>query len=256
MIEFSPPQQVAWHCHWIWFWRLSSHCRGTGELGPYRVSFAALRPLGLGKVSAMRTRSLISGFAMLLLASFALSATAETPESASTFVTDLARKAPLFMSSRTLSSIERQRQLEGLLEEYFDMPRIARFVLGKYWDGASDTDRQKFTEVLRDVLARTYSDRFTRYSNELFRVTSQRDMDASNSVVYSEIGDPVLGERMKVEWRVVRQDGYRIIDLSIAGTSMAKVMHDEFGSYLQRNEGDVANLTRELRAKLGAERPG
>jgi phospholipid transport system substrate-binding protein len=160
------------------------------------------------------------------------------------------------MSSRTLSSIERQRRLEGLLEEYFDMPRIARFVLGNYWQGANDTDRRKFTEVLRDVLARTYSDRFTRYSRELFRVTGQRDLDAEKTAVYSEVGDPVLGEQAKVEWVVARGDAYRIIDLVIAGASMAKIMHDDFGSFLRRNGGDLPNLIQELRAKLDAEKSG
>jgi len=205
----------------------------------------------------MRTRFSVSGLAMLLVMSFvAPTVAAEPPVSPSAFVSELARKAPLFMSSRTLSSVDRQRRLEGLLEEYFDMPWIARFVLGHFWQGANEPDRRKFTTVLRDVLARTYSDRFTRYNNESFRVTSQRELDADNTVVYSDVGDPVLGDQAKVEWRVVRKDRYRIIDMSIAGASMAKVMHDDFGSYLKRNGGDLPNLIRELKAKLSAEKAG
>ena len=205
----------------------------------------------------MRIRYFVYGLATLLFASLAVSCKAAEPAgSPSAFVTELAHKAPVFMSSRTLSSIERQQRLEKLLDEYFDMPRIARFVLGNFWQGADEPDRQKFTTVLRDVLARTYSDRFTRYSNESFRVTGQRDLDAANSVVYSEVGDPVLGEQAKVEWHVARGDGYRIIDMFIAGASMAKVMHDDFGSYLQRNNGDLQKLIQELQAKLSAEKPG
>ena len=205
----------------------------------------------------MRTRHFAFGPVLLLITSLAAPVAATEPASSpSAFVAEIAHKAPLFMSSRTLSSIERQRRLEGLLEEYFDMPRIARFVLGNYWQSANDTDRRKFTEVLRDVLARTYSDRFTRYNRESFRVTRQRDLDAANTVVYSEVGDPVLGEQAKVEWLVARGDGYGIIDMIIAGTSMAKVMHDDFGSYLKRSGGDLPNLIRELRAKLSAEKSG
>lgn len=205
----------------------------------------------------MRIRCLVYGLAMPLSASltapFAAAALAASPGA---FVTELAHKAPVFMSSRTLSSIERQQRREKLLDEYFDMPWIARFVFGNYWQGANDGDRQKFTEVLRDVLAHTYSDRFIRYTNESFRVTNQRALDADNSVVYSDVGDPVLGEQKKVEWHVVRRDGYRIIDMRIAGASMAKVMHDNFGSYLQRNNGDLPKLIQELQAKLSAEKPG
>ena len=203
----------------------------------------------------MGARNLIYGLVILLATSFTAPAS-EPTESPSAFITELAQKAPLFMSSRTLSSFDRQRRLEGLLEEYFDMPRIAKSVLGNFWQGANDADRQKFTSILRDVIARTYSDRFTRYSSDSFRVTNQREMDSAHTLVYSDIGDPVLGEQTKVEWHVARRDGYKIIDVRIAGASLAKVMHDDFGSYLQRNNGDLPNLIRLLQAKLGAEKPG
>jgi phospholipid transport system substrate-binding protein len=203
----------------------------------------------------MRTRHFINSLAILLFVSLAGLCKADEPaDSPSAFVTELTYKAPLFMSSRTLTSIERQRRLEGLLEEYFDMPRIARFVLGNYWQSANDTDRREFTKVLRDVLARTYSDRFTRYSRESFRVTSQRDLEAENMMVYSEVGNPVLGEQTKVGWIVARRDSYKITDIIVADASMAKIMHDDFGSYLKRNGGDLPNLIRELQAKLSAEK--
>ena len=202
----------------------------------------------------MRMPFWASGPLMLLAASLTLPAAAETPVSPSALISELASKAPLFRSSRTLSSLERQRQLEKLLEEYFDMPRIAKSVLGNFWQGANVANRQKFTKVLRNVMTRTYSDRFTRYSSDSFRVTSHRDLDATNTVVYSDVGDPVLGEQTKVEWHVVRRDGYRIVDVRIAGASLAKVMHDDFGSYLRRNNGDLPNLIGLLQAKLAAEK--
>jgi len=205
----------------------------------------------------MRTRHFICGSVLLLFTSLAAPVAAIEPAgSPSAFVAEIAHKAPVFMGSRTLSSMDRQRRLEGLLEEYFDMPRIARFVLGNHWQSANGADRQKFAAVLRDILARTYSDRFTRYNRESFRVTSQRELDGANTVVSSEIGDPVLGEQAKVEWLVARGGGYRIIDMIIAGTSMAKVMRDDFGSYLKRTGGNLPNLIRELQAKLSAEKSG
>ncbi len=202
----------------------------------------------------MRTPFLVSGLFMLLAASLALPAAAQTPVSPSSLITELAGKAPLFMSSRTLSSLERQRRLAKLLEEYFDMPRIAMSVLGTFWQGANDSDRRKFTKVLRDVMAHSYSDRFTRYSSDSFRVTSQRDLDAANTVVYSDVGNPGLGDQTKVEWHVVRRNGYRIVDVRIAGASLAKVMHDDYGSYLRRNNGDLPNLISLLQTKLAAEK--
>ena len=53
---------------------------------------------------------------------------------------------------------------------------------------------------------------------------------------------------------MVRRDGYRIIDVRMAGASLAKVMHDDFGSYLRRNNGDLPALIGLLQVKLVAEK--
>lgn len=75
----------------------------------------------------MRGCHFVYNLAMLLFASLAVPCEAAEPAgSPSAFVTELAHEAPLFRSNRTLSSIERQRRLEGLLDVYFDMLRIAR----------------------------------------------------------------------------------------------------------------------------------
>lgn len=202
----------------------------------------------------MRLLLLISGL-LTVLAVIPPSRGAEPPGSPSAFIMDLAQKAPVFLNSETLSSLGRQRRLEGLLEENFNMPRIARSVLGTFWQGANVADREKFTTVLRDVKARTYSERFTRYSPESFRVTDQRDMDAAIAVVYSEFDEPSWGDHTKMEWHVARGASYRVIDVRIAGASLAKVMHDDFGAYLHRNGGNLKGPILQLQTKLGAGKP-
>ena len=204
----------------------------------------------------MRPRHLVHSFVILVFASLAAPVAAAEPlGSPSSFVAEIARKAPIFMNSSALSSGDRRRQVEGLLQENFDMPRIARVILGNYWRTANVAHQREFITVLRAVLAFTYSDRFTRYNVESFRVVSQRELDAANTVVYTEINDPVLEEQTKLEWLVARRDGYRIIDIIVSGTSMTRLMHDDFGSYLQRNDGDLSKLIHELRAKLNAGPP-
>ena len=82
----------------------------------------------------MRIRCLVYGLAMPLSASLtAPFAAAELATSPVAFVTELAHKAPVFMSSRTLSSIERQQRREKLLEEYFDID-VNPFRGGAWWE--------------------------------------------------------------------------------------------------------------------------
>jgi len=203
----------------------------------------------------MRTRHFIYGLAIFLLASlcapgFAAEFNGGAP---SAFVAKLAHAALLSANSKTLTSADRQRKLEGLLDTDFDVPRISSFVLGRYWQKASNTERQEFAAVFRDFMLRVYSDRFTGYSGESFRVIGQRAENASSTVVYTEIGEPTSGQPVKMEWRVIDRSGYRIVDLSIAGISMALTKREEFASYLQRNGGDLSGLIRQMQVKMSAQ---
>jgi phospholipid transport system substrate-binding protein len=205
------------------------------------------------KVPIMRTPPLAYGLAMLLFASLAApcygAAAGETP---SAFIAELAHQALLSVNSKTLSAIDRHRRFEELLDADFDVPRIASFVLGHYWKTASDAERQEFTAVFRDSMIRSYSRRFTEYGGDSFRVVRERAESASSTVVYSEISQPASGQPVKVEWHVIDRDGFRIIDVSVGGMSMALAQREEFSSALQRSGGDVASLIRQLQVKMSA----
>jgi phospholipid transport system substrate-binding protein len=202
----------------------------------------------------MRARYFIRALSLLLLASLAAPCYAAAPPGApSAFVAELARQALLSVNSKTLSSADRQRRLEGLLDEDFDVPRISSFVLGRYWQKASDAERQSFSAVLRDFLVRIYSRRFTDYDGQSFRVVGQRAESATSTLVYSEIGQSVSGQPVKVEWSVVDSDRYRVIDMSVAGVSMVLAQREEFMSALERNGGDLSGLIRQLQAKTSAQ---
>jgi phospholipid transport system substrate-binding protein len=196
----------------------------------------------------MRIRHFIHGLAILLFAAYAAPGDAgEAAGQPSAFVTELARKALLSANSDTLSSADRQLHFGGLLDTDFDVPRIASFVLGRHWQTASHGDRRDFTAVFREFMLRVYSRQFAGYNVETFRIVGQRAEGAAGTVVYTEISQPVSGQPVKVAWHVVDRGGYRIVDMSVAGVSMALTKRAEFASYLQRNGGDLANLIRRLK---------
>lgn len=203
----------------------------------------------------MRTRHLVYGLGLLLAANLAAPCyAAGDPDAPSIFIADLARQALRSADDKTLSYVDSERRFEGLLDKDFDVPRIASFVLGHYWQTASASERQEFTAVFRDFLARSYSQRFAEYGGEPFRVIRQRAESATSTVVYTEVGQPGSDQPLKVEWRVVDHDGYRIDDVSVAGISMALTQREEFSSSLQRNGGSVSSLIRQLQVKMSAQR--
>ena len=154
------------------------------------------------------------------------------------------------MRDQGLSEADRQLRFETMLEHDFDMPRIARSVLGRYWNGASDEERRAFASLFERWVVRTYAARLQQYSSEKVRVAGSR-AEGDGAVVTMEI-TPHNGPPLKVEWRVSDRSGsLKIVDVDVAGISMALTEREEIASAIQRSGGTVAALNRTFAEKLG-----
>src|SRR5258707_8280915 len=74
-----------------------------------------------------------------------------------------------------------------MLDSKFDMPRISRFVLGRYWTTASDQDKQNFQKLFEDYVVRAYAARFSQYSGEQVKVIGARPESETVTLVTSQI---------------------------------------------------------------------
>jgi phospholipid transport system substrate-binding protein len=201
----------------------------------------------------MLKRHSVLGLAMLFLGSIAApSHAADASAGQSAFVSELARAAILSVAKEKTSTADRQQRLAVFLDKDFDMPQIATFVLGRYWQKASDADQQTFVSVYRDFMARVYSQRFARYNGESFRITGQHAESETSTIVYSEMNQPASGAPLKVEWHVTDNGGYRVVDISVAGVSMTLAQRADFGSFLQQNGGNLPILIQQLQLKMVA----
>jgi phospholipid transport system substrate-binding protein len=162
------------------------------------------------------------------------------------FISELVSNALLSVTSDAISPAERQHRLEGYLLKDFDIPLIARFVLGRFWHKATTPEQQAFTAAYSDFMVHVYTERFTRFSGESFRVIAQSAESPNSTVVYTEMTQPAKGQPLKVEWHVIDNNGYRITDISVAGVSMALAQREDFVSFLQKNGGDLASLIRQI----------
>jgi phospholipid transport system substrate-binding protein len=143
--------------------------------------------------------------------------------------------------------VQRFRELFG---QYFDLPGIGRFVLGRYWRVATPEEQQQFLGLLREYLAQAYAGRLAQYAGEKFRaVNAQQQGD--QTVVLSEITRND-NSKIRVEWHLVNQGGWKITDAYVAGVSMAVTERDEFAAVIQQGGGQVSYLLGRLRQKLGS----
>jgi len=186
----------------------------------------------------------------VLLAGLGL-ARAEEPQSAAGFVDGLVSDALVVIKDEGLSDQDRQARFEALLQRGFDMPRIARYVLGRYWTTASDNERQAFAQLFQRWVVQTYASRFRGYSGEQMKVVGARD-EGDGTLVTTEITSPSGAPPVKLDWRVAHRDGaYHVLDIDVEGVSMALTEREEIASVIQRSGGTLASANRVFAERLG-----
>jgi len=142
--------------------------------------------------------------------------------------------------------------LSPVLQQDFDIPGMARFVLGPYWRVASEPEKQEFSQLFEDYIVRIYSQRFAPSHGEALEVTGSRS-GPEGAIVTSEIVRPAGGRPIKVEWRLGTRDGlYKVDDVIIDGVSMGASERTEFASLIQRGGGQVQGLLAMMRDRAAA----
>jgi phospholipid transport system substrate-binding protein len=150
------------------------------------------------------------------------------------------------------SDKDRAAKLKPILEQYFDMPGIAKYMLGSYWRKATPEEQTGFTAALTDFLALSYGKRFATYTGHEMAIGRVRDDGDGLSTVFSLVKLP-SGEEARVDWIILSQDSsYKISDVKVEGLSLADTHRQEFASVISSNGGSVAKLIEVLKKKVGS----
>ena len=147
---------------------------------------------------------------------------------------------------------ERQARFRRLFQRDFDCPGIARFVLGRYWRSASPEEQKEFLKLFQDYVVFVYTARLSDFGGEQFKVNGSRP-DADSVIVSTDVISPGAPQPLKVDWRLVNDDGgYKISDVIVEGVSMAVTQRSEFASVIQRHGGQVQGLLDLMRQKTAS----
>jgi phospholipid transport system substrate-binding protein len=184
---------------------------------------------------------------VLLLALPRIAPAAAAPVDAAGFMTTLGTRVLEIINSKDAEA-QRKQQFQQLADQSFDVPKIAQFVLGRYWRTATDDEKQSFTKAFETYMVSIYWSRFTGYNGETFKVTGSTDEGNGTILVTTEILRPASGQPpVKVSWSLVKSgDSFKIRDASLEGISQALTYRDEFASIIERNNGQVSALISQL----------
>jgi phospholipid transport system substrate-binding protein len=155
------------------------------------------------------------------------------------------------LADGSLSASDRRQRFHDIIDQRADFPRISCFVLGRYWQGSSDSFRREFSRVFEDYVIQTMISRFTQYSGDSFYVTGTHPEGEHSTVVLTTVNYPNGVAAARVDWRLrATPDGFKIVDVSDSGVSLAQTYRDEFAAVIARDGGQVAALIPDMRQKL------
>ena len=169
------------------------------------------------------------------------------PES---FVQSLGEEAIALLNTTELNDDELQQAFIALLDRGFDINTIARFVIGRYWRGATTDQRNEYMVLFREFVLDTYAQRLDEYAGQSFNILDSRILDAKDTVVETEL-QGVDGPTLKIDYRVRSRDGnYQIIDVMVEGVSLVVTQRSEFASVINHKGMDgLLEVLREYNAQ-------
>jgi phospholipid transport system substrate-binding protein len=156
------------------------------------------------------------------------------------------------IADKTVTRPQRTDLFLGMLREHFDMAAIGRFTLGRYWRTATPDQQSQFLALFEQSLVHTYASRLGDYKGETFNIANTRSEGDNHAMVGVLIDRP--GEAaVRVDWRILKRgDRLRVVDLIVEGISLSVTQQQEFGSVIQRNNGQIDPLLAVLRDRIAA----
>jgi len=198
-------------------------------------------------------RFLFAGLALSVLLGAGTASAAQLEDGADKFIRSLAGQAIGSLTDQAASREVRVERFRELFNDRFAVHAIGKFVLGRHWRKATDTERDEYLGLFEDLMVVSYVDRFASYAGESLEVVKTRADNDKTATVFSRIDRPGGAKAVRVAWRVgSTDDTYKILDVVVEGASMSSTLRSDFGSIVRRKGGKVAGLLEELRTKTAS----
>lgn len=167
-------------------------------------------------------------------------------------VASLGHRAGLIMTSKRLDDASRRNALKALVHSGFDLERISRFALGRFWREATQGQRVRFQDLFAEQLLNTYTRQLNSYRAETLQVVGSQEVGRKDILVETrfESDDGPL----TVGWRVRNRAGrYDIIDVVVDGISLALTQRQELGAVAKQK--GIDGLLKSMRVATGKSEP-
>jgi len=177
-----------------------------------------------------------------------LPASADPPQAAARMVRELGvQTAHALSSEKAKQPVQRRALLRKLVKQGFNLELTCQFVLGKYWNRASLSQRTEFMDLFTEYLLNSYARHLAAFQADTLSIVASNPAGKNDILVETKVSG-INGQAAPV-WRVRAVEGeYKIIDVTVDGVSLALTQRREFASVV--NRVGLEGLLKMLRDKL------
>ena len=174
-------------------------------------------------------------------------------ERAETHINNMMQDLQGFLDNGSQDIDKRTKTVTYLLDTYFDLPLIARFSAGAYWRKATPTERQVYSDIVREVMIGTVVHNFDQLSGLEYTAIKSTAKGEKLVLVGGTFTDQAkTGEPVTINWRVTTPvDGAtRVMDVEIENISMLVTQKNENVTIIRKNQGSFSALIDAMRTKI------
>ena len=130
----------------------------------------------------------------------------------------------------------------------FDFISMSKWVLGKHWKTASETQRLKFIAQFKVLLIRTYARALLEYSGQNIKYYPIEQNPQSNLAVVKTELTSSSNTKLPILYRMhQKNEEWKVIDIAVDGVSLVTTYRGSFATQIKKNGFD--SLLNELSKK-------
>jgi phospholipid transport system substrate-binding protein len=179
---------------------------------------------------------------------FPLSVRAQSAEKAAAFVKSTGDRLVGVVNGPGSIS-DKRAAMTQIINSDVDVEGIARFCLGRYWKQATPEQQKQYLALFHEVLVTNITSKLGEYQGVTFTMGRSRPQD-EEAVVSTTVVRP-NNPPTAVDWIIANPSGAaKIIDVVAEGTSLRLTQRQDYGSYLQHNNGNVDALIAAMKSQV------
>lgn len=130
----------------------------------------------------------------------------------------------------------------------FDFISMSKWVLGKHWKTASETQRLEFIAQFKALLVRTYARALLEYSGQKIKYYPAEQNPQSNLAVVKTELTSLSNTQLPILYRMhQKNEEWKVVDIAVDGVSLVTTYRGSFATQIKKNGFD--SLLNELSKK-------